>query len=173
MESQSSNVCQKWGFWYWMLSRWALLDEKWRCREKDLKNWFHLLWQLLKLSLNCKNSPLSFPSQRAFSCGFLVAIAVVCNIIFSDFGDSYHSHPSSLRACFLSSILNNLWAGWKPPWQVQTAKISSVQEGEEEREEERKREEEELTTLISWMKASPKATSTFWVMFSTGLISLL
>ena len=34
-------------------------------------------------------------------------------------------------------------------------------------------EEEILTTLISWMKASPKATSTFWVMFSTGLISLL
>ena len=26
-----------------------------------------------------------------------------------------------------------------------------------------------LTTLMSCMKASPKATSTFWVMFSTGL----
>ena len=30
-----------------------------------------------------------------------------------------------------------------------------------------------LTTLMSWIKASPKATSTLWVMFSTGRMSLL
>ena len=30
-----------------------------------------------------------------------------------------------------------------------------------------------LTTLMSWMKANPKATSTFCVMFCTGLMSLL
>ncbi len=33
--------------------------------------------------------------------------------------------------------------------------------------------ESKLTTLMSWMKANPKATSTFWVMFCTGLMSLL
>ena len=59
----------------------------WFCGEEDLKYWFHLLWQLLPLCLNCKkpdNSPLSFPSQLAggeSGCRFFQSrIWIICGL---------------------------------------------------------------------------------------------
>jgi hypothetical protein len=132
--------------------------------------WLTNICSFLKDSAMASPALSAFIYQRHISAGFYICRGVRAppgaNVLFE------------LIPCVSFKQPGTGWVHDPPPtlrdncknWRKDKAKISRLESlGKDGVEGTKGR----LTTLMSWMKASPKATSTFCVMFSTGRMSLL